>query len=132
MLYRLQIGDSGCSYRNKWLDTWNHRSHREAGRIAVRETCSRPTLHNPLERFLYLFSPPNNENGNLHISQICGNSRCISMSVGSALLEFTLSDMGTVGKLPCKDGLDKLGPLIFHAEPHIDKATGEWFTCAIQ
>jgi len=133
MLYRLQItGDGECSYRNRWLDTWNHRAHQEAGRIAVRETCSRPSLSSLWERFLYLFSPPNNENGNLHISQICGGSRCVSMSVGSALLEFTLSDMGTLGKLPFRDELVEGGPLIFHAEPHLDPVTGEWFTCAIQ
>ena len=29
----------------------------------------RPSLPNFWERFMYLFSPPNNENGNLHISQ---------------------------------------------------------------
>jgi len=133
MLYRLQIhGEGQCSYRNRWLDTWNHRSHREAGRIAVRETCSRPTLPNIWDRFAYMFSPPNNENGNLHISQICGGTRSVSMSVGSALLEFELSDMNTLGKLPFKDELCEGGPLIFHAEPHLDPKTGEWFTCAIQ
>ncbi|CAJ1401053.1 unnamed protein product [Effrenium voratum] len=69
MLYRIKFGEEGCSYQNRWLDTWNHRMHREAGRIAVRETCSRPSLGSFWERFMYLFSPPNNENGNLHISQ---------------------------------------------------------------
>lgn len=133
MLYRLQVrGDGECEYRNRWLDTWNHRSHREAGRIAVRETCSRPSLPDFWQRFAYLFQPPNNENGNLHISQCAGGARCISMSVGSQLLEFTLSDMETLGKLPFDDELTEGGPLIFHAEPHVDHETGEWFTCAIQ
>jgi len=132
MLYRLKIGGDGdCQYKNKWLDTWNHRMHREAGRIAVRETCSRPSLKNFWERFMYLFSPPNNENGNLHISQIAG-SRCVSMSVGSACLEFELDKMNTLGKVPFDDELVEGGPLIFHAEPHVDKDTGEWVTCAIQ
>ncbi|CAE7456032.1 Bco2, partial [Symbiodinium sp. CCMP2456] len=132
MLYRLKIGGDGeCQYKNRWLDTWNHRMHREAGRIAVRETCSRPSLKNFWERFMYLFSPPNNENGNLHISQIAG-SRCVSMSVGSACLEFELDNMNTLGKVPFDDELVEGGPLIFHAEPHVDKDTGEWVTCAIQ
>jgi len=132
MLYRLQIKENGeCQYKNRWLDTWNHRMHREAGRIAVRETCSRPSLGSFWERFQYLFNPPNNENGNLHISQIAG-SRCVSMSVGSACLEFTLEDMKTLGKVPFDDELVEGGPLIFHAEPHVDKDTGEWITCAIQ
>lgn len=131
MLYRVKIGEEGCQYQNRWLDTWNHRMHREAGRIAVRETCSRPSLPNFLERFMYLFSPPNNENGNLHISQI-GGSRCISMSVGSAPLEFDLENLDTFGKVPWDDELVEGGPLIFHAEPHVDKTTGEWVTCAIQ
>jgi len=132
MLYRLKIGgDDDCQYKNRWLDTWNHRMHREAGRIAVRETCSRPSLGSFWERFLYLFSPPNNENGNLHISQIA-NSRCVSMSVGSACLEFELDSMNTLGKVPFDDELVEGGPLIFHAEPHVDKDTGEWVTCAIQ
>eukprot|EP00931_Biecheleriopsis_adriatica_P004912 TRINITY_DN1064_c0_g1_i3.p1 TRINITY_DN1064_c0_g1~~TRINITY_DN1064_c0_g1_i3.p1 ORF type:complete len:683 (-),score=139.15 TRINITY_DN1064_c0_g1_i3:75-2057(-) len=132
MLYRVKFGSDGaCQYKNKWLDTWNHRMHREAGRIAVRETCSRPSLGSFFERFMYLFSPPNNENGNLHISQIAG-SRCVSMSVGSACLEFQLEDMKTLGKVPFDDELVEGGPLIFHAEPHTDKKTGEWYTCAIQ
>ena len=131
MLYRLKISEEGCQYQNRWLDTWNHRMHREAGRIAVRETCSRPSLQNFWERFMYLFSPPNNENGNLHISQIA-NSRCVSMSVGSACLEFDLETMDTFGKVPFDDELVEGGPLIFHAEPHVDKTTGEWVTCAIQ
>ncbi|CAE7573052.1 unnamed protein product [Symbiodinium natans] len=132
MLYRLKIGgDDNCQYKNRWLDTWNHRMHREAGRIAVRETCSRPSLKSLWERFLYLFNPPNNENGNLHISQIAG-SRCVSMSVGSACLEFELDSMNTLGKVPFDDELVEGGPLIFHAEPHVDKTTGEWVTCAIQ
>eukprot|EP00930_Biecheleria_cincta_P051022 TRINITY_DN3617_c0_g1_i4.p1 TRINITY_DN3617_c0_g1~~TRINITY_DN3617_c0_g1_i4.p1 ORF type:complete len:677 (-),score=102.26 TRINITY_DN3617_c0_g1_i4:407-2389(-) len=132
MLYRLQIrGDGKCQYKNKWLDTWNHRMHREAGRIAVRETCSRPSLQSFWERFQYMFNPPNNENGNLHISQIAGH-RCVSMSVGSACLEFNLEDMKTLGKVPFDDELVEGGPLIFHAEPHLDKDTGEWITCAIQ
>eukprot|EP00435_Cladocopium_sp_Y103_P063536 s100_g25.t1 len=125
MLYRLKIGEDGCQYQNRWLDTWNHRMHKEAGRIAVRETCSRPSLPNFWERFMYLFSPPNNENGNLHISQIAG-SRCISMSVGSACLEFDLETMDTFGKVPFDDELVEGGPLIFHAEPHVDKTTGAW------
>lgn len=132
MLYRVQIQEDGkCQYRNRWLDTWNHRRHREVGRIAVRETCSRPSLPSFWDRFKYLFEPPNNENGNLHISQMVG-SRCVSMSVGSSLLEFTLSDMKTLGKVPFKDELVEGGPLIFHAEPNIDCKTGEWYTCAIQ
>lgn len=133
MLYRVQFhGDGQCSYRNRWLDTWNHRSHREAGRIAVRETCSRPSLPNFWDRVVYMFQPPNNENGNLHISQFTGGSRSVSMSVGSQPLEFTLSEMETIGKVPFQDELTDLGPLIFHAEPHMDYETGEWFTCAIQ
>merc|ERR1719356_824267 len=92
MLYRLRIrGDGKCEYRNQWLDTSNHRAHREAGRVAVRETCSRPTLPNMWDRFMYMFEPPNNENGNLPISQFAGN-RCCSMSVGSSLLEFNLTE----------------------------------------
>jgi len=133
MLFRLRIlGDGICEYRNRWLDTSNHRAHREAGRIAVRETCSRPSLPNFLDRFLYMFSPPNNENGNLHVSQMCGGKRCVSMSVGSTPLEFSLTDMETLGKVPFQDELCEGGPLIFHAEPHVDPRTGEWVTCAIQ
>jgi len=133
MLYRLRIrGDDKCEYRNRWLNTWNHRSHRAAGRIAVRETCSRPSLPAFWDRLAYMFNPPNNENGNLHISQMAGGSRCVSMSVGSALLEFTLRDMETLGKVPFTDEMSDGGPLIFHAEPHVDTVTGEWFTCAIQ
>jgi carotenoid cleavage dioxygenase-like enzyme len=79
-----------------------------------------------------MFQPPDNENGNLHISQCAGNSRCISMSVGSSLMEFTLEDLGTVGKVNFQDEIADLGPLIFHAEPHVDSTTGEWYTCAIQ
>jgi len=132
MLYRVQIqADGKCQYKNKWLDTWNHRMHREAGRIAVRETCSRPSLPNILDRLGHLFSPPNNENGNLHVSQFAGGSRCISMSVGSALLEFGLSEMNTYGKVPFDDELSEGGPLIFHAEPHMDYKTGEWYSVAV-
>lgn len=136
MLYRVRIlGDGSCEYRNRWLDTCNHRAHREAGRVAVRETCSRPSLPNFWDRFKYLLasSSPNNENGNLHISAIAGGARCISMSVGSSLLEFELQDMRTLGKVPfADDDLIEGGPLIFHAEPHVDYKTGEWFTCAVQ
>mmetsp|Transcript_98127 Transcript_98127/g.247624 ORF Transcript_98127/g.247624 Transcript_98127/m.247624 type:complete len:683 (+) Transcript_98127:46-2094(+) len=133
MLYRVRfLGEGKCEYRNQWLDTSNHRAHRTAGRIAVRETCSRPTLPNPLDRFMYMFEPPNNENGNLHISKFAGGKRCCSMSVGSSLLEFTLTDMKTLGKVNFNDELCEGGPLIFHAEPHVDPVTGEWFTCAIQ
>jgi len=133
MLYRIQIlPDGSCTYRNRWLDTWNHRSHREAGKIAVRETCSRPSISNFFDRLKAMASPPNNENGNLHISQVCGNARCVSMSVGSSMLEFRLADLSTLGKLPFNDELTEGGPLIFHAEPHVDPTTGEWYTCAIQ
>jgi carotenoid cleavage dioxygenase-like enzyme len=133
MLYRIRInGDGTCEYRNRWLNTWNHKMHREAGRIAVRETCSRPTLPNFFDRFAYMFSPPNNENGNLHISKMVGGNRPVSMSVGSAVLEFELDDMNTLGKVPWQDELVEGGPLIFHAEPHTDPRTGEWYTCAIQ
>jgi len=79
-----------------------------------------------------MLSPPNNENGNLHISQVCGNARCVSMSVGSSCLEFKLGDLSTLGKLPFRDELTEGGPLIFHAEPHVDPISGEWYTCAIQ
>jgi carotenoid cleavage dioxygenase-like enzyme len=131
MLYRVQIkGDGECQYKNKWLDTFNHRSHREAGRIAVRETCSRPTLWNPLDRLSHLFSPPNNENGNLHISQFGGTSRCISMSVGSSLMEFQLDGLKTIGKVPFADDM-KDDIMIFHAEPHMDYKTGEWYSVAV-
>lgn len=133
MLYRLRFqGNSDVDYRNKWLDTWNHRSHKEAGRIAVRETCSRPSIPSLLDRFLYMFQPPNNENGNLHISEMVPGARLASMSVGSAVLEFTLSDMKTLGKVPFEDELVERGPLIFHTEPHNDPISGEWYTCAIQ
>ncbi|CAE8682662.1 unnamed protein product, partial [Polarella glacialis] len=132
MLYRLRINADGeCEYRNRWLNTWNHRMHKEKGRIAVRETCSRPSIDSIVDRFLYLFQPPNNENGNLHISQMVG-SRPVSMSVGSAVVEFTLPDMETLGKVPWDDEMVDEGPLIFHSEPHIDKKTGEWYTSAIQ
>lgn len=135
MMYRLRIlGDGQCEYRNRWLDTSNHRAHRAAGRISVRETCSRPSLPTFWERFFYMFEPPNNENGNLHISPMVGGTRPVSMSVGSSILEFTLDDMKTLGKVPFDDDISKQtrGPLIFHAEPHIDNETGEWFTCAVQ
>jgi len=132
MLYRVRInGDGKAEYRNQWLDTSNHRAHREAGRIAVRETCSRPHLPFIWDRIKYMFEPPNNENGNLHISQFA-NSRLCSMSVGSALVEFELSGMTTFGKIPFNDVLSDGNILIFHAEPHLDHVTGEWFTCAIQ
>lgn len=134
MLYRLRIlADGQCEYRNRWLNTSNHRAHRAAGCIAVRETCSRPSIPNFWDRILYMFQPPNNENGNLHISQFAaGGTRCCSMSVGSSLMEFSLNDMETIGKIPFNDELCEGGPLIFHAEPHVDPITGEWFTCAIQ
>jgi len=61
-----------------------------------------------------------------------GGTRPVSMSVGSAIVEFTLDDMKTLGKVPFQDEMTDGGPLIFHAEPHIDPITGEWFTCAIQ
>jgi carotenoid cleavage dioxygenase-like enzyme len=133
MLYRLQIDDKGvCEYRNKWLDTANHRAHREADRIAVRETCSRPTIPNMLDRLAYMTKPPCNENGNLHVSQIANGSRSISMSVGSEQMEFKLGEMKTVGKVPFDDEISKGGPLIFHAEPEVDPVTGEWFSLSIQ
>lgn len=133
MLYKVQIrGDNHVGYQNRWLDTMNHRAHREAGKIAVRETCSRPSIDSFFERFMALFRSPNNENGNLHISQMCGNSRPVSMSVGSSIIEFSNGNLDTLGKVPFVDELNEDGPLIFHAEPHVDPVTGEWYTCAIQ
>ncbi|CAE8694057.1 unnamed protein product, partial [Polarella glacialis] len=49
-----------------------------------------------------------------------------------AVVEFTLPDMETLGKVPWDDEMVDEGPLIFHSEPHIDKKTGEWYTSAIQ
>jgi len=133
MLYKVCInGDGTCEYQNKWVDTWNHRQHREAGRIAVRETCSRPSLDSMWDRFIHMFSPPNNENGNLHISHMVGGARPVTMSVGSSILEFKADGLETLGKVPFDDELVEGGPLIFHAEPHTDPVTGEWYTCAVQ
>eukprot|EP00929_Paragymnodinium_shiwhaense_P111195 TRINITY_DN788_c0_g1_i1.p1 TRINITY_DN788_c0_g1~~TRINITY_DN788_c0_g1_i1.p1 ORF type:complete len:656 (+),score=156.46 TRINITY_DN788_c0_g1_i1:72-2039(+) len=133
MLYRVMINDKGeCEYENKWLDTVNHRKHREAGKIAVRETCSRPAIPTLMERLSYMTQPPENENANLHISQIANGSRSVSLSVGSSPVEFNMKDLTTVGRLPFDDEIAKGGPLIFHAEPHVDPATGEWITVAIQ
>eukprot|EP00929_Paragymnodinium_shiwhaense_P111196 TRINITY_DN788_c0_g2_i1.p1 TRINITY_DN788_c0_g2~~TRINITY_DN788_c0_g2_i1.p1 ORF type:complete len:681 (+),score=174.67 TRINITY_DN788_c0_g2_i1:85-2127(+) len=133
MLYRVMINEKGeCEYQNKWLDTVNHRKHREAGRIAVRETCSRPALPTLTERLAYMTTPPENENANLHISQIAQSKRSISLSVGSSPVEFNMADLSTVGRLTFDDEIAEGGPLIFHAEPFVDPVTGEWITVAIQ
>jgi len=132
MLYMLRVREDGSvEYKNRWLNTSNHKAHRAGGKISVRETCSRPSIDNIFERVTYLFSPPDNENGNLHISNIVPG-RNVSMSVGSSILEFSMPDLKTLGKVPFDDPITEGGPLIFHTEPHTDFHTGEWFTCAIQ